>query len=125
MSAKITGAHRKIIYEPGLNNAWVQLHKYWVGYVYALCGTPPGHVVMEMDEYGVLTLTPDFSHEGEEIETKRKEAIAEAIELNKNRNPRPGKAETWLREHKLWNTDMVKCKQGRGRPSTRRKVAAR
>jgi len=116
MSATITDAHRKIIYEPGINNAWVQLHKFWVGYVYAICGAPPEHITMDMDENGVLTLTPDFEHEGKEIANKRKAAIIEGHN---------GPAEAWLRAHKLWGTDIVKCKQGRGRPSTRHKIAVK
>jgi len=104
MSATITGAHRKITYKPGLNNVWVQLPKFWVGYVYALCGIPPERVEIDMDEYGKLTIKPDFKLEGKEVEEKRKAAITEG---------HGGEAEEWLRAHGLWNSGIITSKKGR------------
>lgn len=114
MPATITGAKRHIIYKPGLNNVWIQLHRFWVGYVFARCGTPPARISMDMDEQGMLTITPDFELEGEEIAEKRKAAMLEGHN---------GEAEVWLRAHGLWQSDEIKHK--RGRPVERRIVPNR
>ena len=60
MSATFTGAKRKVLYKPGLNNTWIQIPKFWAGYVGALHnGAFPERVSIDMDEQGVLTITPD------------------------------------------------------------------
>lgn len=100
MTASFSGVKRKIIYQSGLNNTWVQLPKFWSGYIFALCGTPPSRVTIDMDEQGILTIKPDFELEGIEIAAKRQAAIL----LDEA-------AESWLRERGLWQTEIVKkCK---------------
>ena len=59
MSATFTGAKRKVLYKPGLNNTWIQIPKFWAGYIGALRGAFPTRVNIDMDEFGVLTITPD------------------------------------------------------------------
>ena len=59
MSATFTGAKRKVLYKPGLNNTWIQIPKFWAGYIGALRGAFPTRVNIGMDEFGVLTITPD------------------------------------------------------------------
>ena len=59
MSATFTGAKRKVLYKPGLNNTWIQIPKFWAGYIGALRGAFPTRVNIDMNEQGVLTITPD------------------------------------------------------------------
>jgi hypothetical protein len=59
VSATFTGAKRKVIYKSGLNNTWIQIPKFWAGYVGALHDAFPTRVNIDMDESGVLTITPD------------------------------------------------------------------
>ena len=62
MSATVTGVKRKIIYKPGFNNAWVQIPKFFVVYIMALHGSvAPEKVNIDMDEQGVLTITPEYA----------------------------------------------------------------
>lgn len=110
MTATFTGAKRKIIYQPGQNNTWVQIPKLWSGYIFAMCGIPPARVDISMDEYGMLTIKPDFELEGLEIAQQRQNAIMQGHN---------GEAETWLREHGKWQSEDIITK--RGRPTTKRK----
>lgn len=59
MSATFSGVKRKVIYKRGLNNTWIQIPKFWAGYVSALTGFFPEEVNIDMDENGVLTITPE------------------------------------------------------------------
>ena len=59
MSATFSGVKRKVIYKRGLNNTWIQIPKFWAGYVSALTGSFPEEVNIDMDENGVLTITPE------------------------------------------------------------------
>lgn len=60
MSATFTGAKREVIYGKGLNNTMIQIPKFWAGYVAALHnGAFPETVNIDMDDKGVLTITPE------------------------------------------------------------------
>lgn len=59
MTATLEGIKKRIVYKPGRNNVWLQLPDFWAGYVMALWnGIAPSHVNIDMDEQGVLTITP-------------------------------------------------------------------
>ncbi len=64
MPATFTGAHRRVKYESkvkykkGVNNAWIQIPPFWAGYILARYGVSPASVSIDMNQDGVLTITP-------------------------------------------------------------------
>lgn len=66
MSATFTGAHRRIIYRSGTNNAWIQIPRFWAGYVTGLFNAAPRKVNIDMDEQGILTIRPIYGEEAKD-----------------------------------------------------------